>query len=404
MEMMRRLTRTIKRIICICVALTGLGLSMQAQNNTLAVVSNGIAQGGEVVLSITMENGSSISGGQFTVTLPQGVSVKDVAMSSERSNGHTVEYRWNETKRSLLILLYAQPTAALKGNDGVLCTLSLSAMEDAAIGDFPVTLGDVRLAMDAITPAECTTIDGVLTISARYEIIVDAAEGGTATGGGVFDADAPVVLTATPDEGFHFSRWSDGSTANPYVFKASEDISLTAEFAPNVYRVIYMVDGVEYRTEEVLYGSTVSAIAAPAKEGHTFSGWSELPKTMPAENVIVTGSFTINIYKVYYYVGGELVHTAEVLYGENIPEYIYEPQEGEGEFLGWMGDDYETMPAHEVYFTAELGEMGTDIHQLLQDGGKLVVYDLQGRKIQVGGLHELTAGVYIINGRKVVVK
>ncbi len=30
----------------------------------------------------------------------------------------------------------------------------------------------------------------------------------------------------------------------------------------------------------------------PVKEGYTFSGWSEVPETMPAEDVTVTGSFT----------------------------------------------------------------------------------------------------------------
>lgn len=49
-------------------------------------------------------------------------------------------------------------------------------------------------------------------------------------------------------------------------------------------------------------------------------------------------------------------------------------------------------------------QINTDIHQLLLKGGGLVIYDLQGRKIQVGGLHELTTGVYIINGKKVVIK
>ena len=34
------------------------------------------------------------------------------------------------------------------------------------------------------------------------------------------------------------------------------------------------------------------------KEGYTFSGWSEIPATMPAHDVIVTGSFTQTIYSV----------------------------------------------------------------------------------------------------------
>ena len=364
-----------------CVALAGFGLSVQAQNNALAVVSNSIAQGGEVDLSISLENESPISGGQFTVTLPQGVSVKDVVLNSERSNGHTVEYRWNETKRSLLILLYAQPTATLKGNDGVLCTLSLSAAEEATAGDFPVTLGDVRLAMDAVTQTGCTTTEGMLTIIARYEIIVDAAEGGTADGGGIFDADASVVLTATPDEGYHFVRWSDGSTANPYVFNASEDVSLAAEFAPNVYRVIYMVDGMEYRTEEVLYGSTVSAIAAPVKEGHTFGGWSSVPATMPAKDVTVNGSFTVNSYTVTYMVDGEIYKTESFVYGAAITVAESPVKEGYT-FSGWS-EIPATMPAGNITISGSFAVNSYTVTFVLE-GEVFAEYTLQyGSVIEV---------------------
>ena len=34
----------------------------------------------------------------------------------------------------------------------------------------------------------------------------------------------------------------------------------------------------------------------PTKEGYTFSGWSEIPETMPDHDVTVTGSFIVNKY------------------------------------------------------------------------------------------------------------
>ena len=202
---------------------------------------------------------------------------------------------------------------------------------------------------------------------------------------------------------FYFAEFGmAGCVENCYIMPA-RDLVFEGYYTKNRYLVTFKVDDEVIVADSIEYGAEIVIPEPPYREGYTF-GWSELPETMPAEDLVVSGYFTINTYKVYYYVGEELVHAAEVPYGEKIPEYIYEPQEGEGEFLSWMGDDYETMPAHEVYFSAELGEIDTDIHQLLQDGGKLVIYDLQGRKIQVGGLHELTTGVYIINGKKVVIK
>ncbi|MBO7046901.1 MAG: InlB B-repeat-containing protein [Prevotella sp.] len=55
-----------------------------------------------------------------------------------------------------------------------------------------------------------------------------------------------------------------------------------------------MVDGNEYKTYDVVYGATITPEAEPTKEGYTFSGWSEIPKTMPAKDVIVTGTFVSN--------------------------------------------------------------------------------------------------------------
>lgn len=119
------------------------------------------------------------------------------------------------------------------------------------------------------------------------------------------------------------------------------------------YYITYLVDGEIYATEKFLYGEEIVLVDAPTKEGHTFSGWSEAPKTMPEHDITISGTFTPNIYKVYYYVGEELVYTAEVTYGKVIPEYIYEPGEGYT-FLGWIGETYETMPAHDVTYKANI--------------------------------------------------
>ena len=55
-----------------------------------------------------------------------------------------------------------------------------------------------------------------------------------------------------------------------------------------------MVDGEVYETMTVKYGATIEPIAAPTKEGHTFSGWSEIPATMPAEDIVIEGRFEVD--------------------------------------------------------------------------------------------------------------
>ena len=103
---------------------------------------------------------------------------------------------------------------------------------------------------------------------------------------------------------------------------------------------------------------------------------------------------------VFYFVGTKLVHTADVAYGEVIPEYVYEPTEEGDVFVGWIGESYDTMPAHDVTYTANITN---DVLQLIIDNSQLTIYDLSGRKIEVDDLRELEKGVYVVNGRKVVI-
>ena len=323
----------------------GLGLAVQAQTCRLTTPATSIAQGRGAMLDVTLANEVEISGGQFTVTLPQGITIKDVMLNAERSTNHTLEYRL-EGGNSAKILFYAQPTAPLKGNGGTLCTLALEAASDVAGGEYKVAFSEVRLAVDATTTAEVNTVEGTLKVIPCYTIKVKATEGGSAAGGGVFVEGDMVTLTATPDEGYHFVRWSDGNTTNPYTFVAEADVDLTAEFAPNLYRIVYMVDGEVYKTESYAYGSAVTAIAAPTKDGYTFSGWSGVPATMPAGDVTVSGSFAVNTYTLTYMVDGEKYWEGTVAYGTALTA-LEAPTKRGHTFSGWSGLPA-TMPANDV--------------------------------------------------------
>ena len=62
----------------------------------------------------------------------------------------------------------------------------------------------------------------------------------------------------------------------------------------SLYNLVYNVDGEEYKKYVVEQGTSITPEAEPTKEGYTFSGWSEIPTTMPAEDVTVTGTFTLD--------------------------------------------------------------------------------------------------------------
>ena len=69
------------------------------------------------------------------------------------------------------------------------------------------------------------------------------------------------------------------------------EIKTTSEIK---HKLVYQVDGVEYKSYDIEEGETIIPEPAPTKEGYIFSGWSDIPETMPARDVVVTGNFTQN--------------------------------------------------------------------------------------------------------------
>ena len=165
--------------------------------------------------------------------------------------------------------------------------------------------------------------------------------------GEVFRTETVVFGTAITEpevpvkEGYTFSGWSEMPETMP-----AKDVTVIGSYTINSYTLTYMVDGDIYKTYELEYGASITAEAEPTKEGHTFSGWSEVPETMPAEDVTVTGTYIVNVYKAIYILDGEIFKTENVAYGNEIP--LPEVPEKDGYiFTGWENVP-ETMPAYDI--------------------------------------------------------
>ncbi len=155
--------------------------------------------------------------------------------------------------------------------------------------------------------------------------------------------------TITPElaptmEGYTFSGWSGLPTTMP-----AHDVVVTGSFTINSYTLTYKVDGNVYTTFSVEYGTTLTPIAEPMKEGYTFSGWNGLPDTMPAGDVVVTGTFTAKSYTLTYKVDGNDYKTFSVDCGTAITPEAEPTKEGYT-FSGWS-EIPETMPAEDVTVT-----------------------------------------------------
>ena len=105
--------------------------------------------------------------------------------------------------------------------------------------------------------------------------------------GTIDDSHSLTIDIGDQEEGDHTFTWyvsdSKGRWSDPIteVFAVVECSTLT-----------YMVDGEIYKTYEVPHGSAITPEEEPTKDGYTFSGWSDIPETMPNEDVTITGTFT----------------------------------------------------------------------------------------------------------------
>ena len=147
--------------------------------------------------------------------------------------------------------------------------------------------------------------------------------------------------TITPEAAPTKTGYTFSGWSNLPTTMPDHDVTVSGSFTVNSYTLTYMVDGAVYKTFTLNYGTPITPEVAPTKEGYTFSGWSEIPTAMPDHDVTITGSFTINSYTIIYLYEGTVVNRVTLEYDEEIPEYTYAPestQEMEYTFLEWLED------------------------------------------------------------------
>ena len=243
-------------------------------------------------------------------------------------------------------------------------------------------------------PAKDVTITGVFT-KGQYKLtyFVDGQTYKTFS----MDFGTPIIAEEYPTkEGYTFSGWDEIPSTMP-----AKDVNVIGSFTINSYKLAYIVDGEEYKIVNVAYGSSITAEAEPTKDGYTFSGWKDVPATMPAEDVTITGTFNVNSYKLTYMVDGDEYKTVDIEYGAVITPEAEPIKEGYT-FSGWDLIP-ETMPAHDVTTTGTFTFVDA-IDGIIADEGEYQIYTLDGKQIE-----SLQKGVNIIrfsNGqiKKVFIK
>ena len=231
----------------------------------------------------------------------------------------------------------------------------------------------------ATMPAKDVTVSGTFIIN-KY--LVTFKIGDVVIAADSLEYGASIVAPEVHvKEGHTFDGWGDVAETVP-----ASDLTYEGSYTVNSYLLTYMVDGEVVEADSVVYGTAITAIAEPTKEGYTFSGWSEVPATMPADDVIISGTFTINQYTVTFVIDGEVFATDTITYGEKI--ILPDVPVKDGYDFAWNDEIPETMPAEDIVINGSYttGVIGVELNEEV-----LYIYSIDGKC-----LDELRKGINVV--------
>jgi hypothetical protein len=260
----------------------------------------------------TVPEGHTFSGWDIPETMPAENLVLDAALTV---NEYTVTYNINGEIYAIQVYAYGEEVFAPAYDVPDHFTFSG--------WDTPATM-----------PAENIVLDATLVEDGKYTVsfMVDGETYFTFTG---YEGDVITVPENPEKLGYTFDAW-DGMPEDGVLPAAN--ITVTAVWIVNTYTITYTVNGKGYSVQTYEYGAAIITPAYDVPEGYTFSGWS-VPETMPAEDLVVDATCTINVYEVTLIDGlnGDPIAVLYVAHGQDavLPDA---PEHAGYIFDRWDGD------------------------------------------------------------------
>lgn len=168
-------------------------------------------------------------------------------------------------------------------------------------------LSDSKVGLYDLINDQFYTNSGTGNFTAGYQTTyqvntsVSPSGAGLVSGGGTgFSYGQSCTLTATPNTGYQFREWSDGSTSNPYTFNVYQTVNITAVFDQITiyYNVTTSVSpsnsGYVSGSGQYEDGSTVTLTATP-NEGYVFKEWSD-GVIYPTRSFTITDNVNLTAY------------------------------------------------------------------------------------------------------------
>lgn len=353
-------------LLCLC-GMAAETATTLAEANRIYVSAEANGQAGTTAeLMLNMKNRFSIGSWNCTLVLPQGVTYQSTTLYTEGGrypdgyNG-VVTYVTNQDG-SVTINCEGEEGVAITEKDGTVAIVTVEIANTVAEGTYPVTIRESKTIGVSGDDIYTYTIEQTIewTIEAAAPVLQGTIHFDLNGADGEYaditqDVGTPVFAPDDPErEGYTFLGWEPSV---PETMTEGET-TCVAQWKVNKYLLTFIVDNDVISSDSIEYGDTIIVPEVPEKEGYTFAGWTNVPGRMPAHDVQINSTYTVNQYTVYFNTNGAGNEEAPVLvnYNEEIP-LPDDPQREGYTFNGWFTVDGNpvpaTMPAHDVYLEAQ---------------------------------------------------
>ena len=301
-----------------------------------ATVSNlATTDGSEWTFTVTAADGQTIKNYTISVSIapdPATGNRNDIAAAKSTVENHdwTVPQAtanteeavktWIEGQLAAMNLNGASYTVTMTGF--TTATEGTAADRDGTNGSFTFTVKLYKgndtgnIATSTYAEATVTISNGTVTATpyTKWTVTVNAGNGGSVSGGGTYEGNTQVTVTATPNSGYHFVRWTENgaevSTSASYSFILTADRTLTAVFSRN------SSGGYSYYTIKATAGTGGSISPSgnvSVREGRDQTFTITPDKGYAVSNVKIDGK-SIGAVKSYTFENVRRTHTIEVIF------------------------------------------------------------------------------------------
>ena len=251
--------------------------------------------GGSTIAPITQDYGTAIvapanptkAGYTFTGWNP-------AIPATMPANNMTVTAQWEEIVPNTYTVTY---TDGVDNAEIFADQIYANVTEGTATPAFVGTPSRVGYTFKGWTPTVANTVTATVTYTATWEInqytITFNTDGGSTVAPITQNYGTTVTAPTAPTKtGYTFTGWS----AEVPTTMPAENVTLTAQWTVNQYTITFDTAGgnaIDPITQD--YGTAIESPANPTKDGYTFTGWDKtIPSTMPAENIIITATWSQN--------------------------------------------------------------------------------------------------------------